>query len=112
MMLGVCRPKFRRVNIAVDQCARRPARREPEPPGSIALGHGLLAGACFVGTSLGINYQFANRSPLVWVIDGGYHTVQFVLFGLVLGLCYRAVDPGQSASGSVTVPSRCQSGSS
>jgi hypothetical protein len=34
----------------------------------------------------GINYQFADRKPALWLIDGGYHTVQFVLFGLVLGL--------------------------
>jgi hypothetical protein len=53
---------------------------------SDGLTHGLLAGAGFVATSFGINYQFANRSSLLWLIDGGYHTVQFVLFGLVLGL--------------------------
>ncbi|HET6545904.1 MAG TPA: DUF1761 domain-containing protein [Rhodanobacteraceae bacterium] len=58
----------------------------PAPALPYALGHGLLAGACFVATSFGINYQFANRSTLMWLIDGGYHTVQFLLFGLVLGL--------------------------
>jgi len=58
----------------------------PNPPLSFALSHGLIAGACLVATSFGINYQFANRSTLMWLIDGGYHTVQFVLFGLVLGL--------------------------
>jgi hypothetical protein len=58
----------------------------PNPPLSYALSHGLLAGACFVAASFGINYQFANRSFLLWLIDGGYHTVQFLLFGLVLGL--------------------------
>jgi hypothetical protein len=26
------------------------------------------------------------RSLKLWLIDGGYHTVQFILFGLVLGL--------------------------
>jgi hypothetical protein len=50
------------------------------------LHHGLLVGAGFVAASFGINYQFANRSFKLWLIDGGYHTVQFVLFGLVLGL--------------------------
>jgi hypothetical protein len=34
----------------------------------------------------GINYQFAQRSLRLWLIDGGYHLVQFLLFGLVLGL--------------------------
>jgi hypothetical protein len=51
-----------------------------------ALIQGVLAGACFVGASFGINYQFASRSALLWLIDGGYHTVQFLLFGLILGL--------------------------
>lgn len=58
----------------------------PNPPLHIALHHGLLVGAGFVAASFGINYQFANRSFKLWLIDGGYHTVQFVLFGLVLGL--------------------------
>jgi hypothetical protein len=58
----------------------------PKPPLQSALGSGLLVGACFVATSFGINYQFANRSTLMWLIDGGYHVAQFVLFGLVLGL--------------------------
>ena len=51
-----------------------------------ALLQGLLAGGCFVAASFGINYQFANRGPVLWAIDGGYHTVQFLLFGLVFGL--------------------------
>ncbi|MES2018340.1 MAG: DUF1761 domain-containing protein [Pseudomonadota bacterium] len=38
--------------------------------------------------SPGINYQFANRSIKLWLIDGGYHAVQFVLFGLVFGLVH------------------------
>ncbi len=58
----------------------------PNPPLHIALHHGLLVGAGFVAASFGINYQFANRSFKLWLVDGGYHTVQFVLFGLVLGL--------------------------
>ncbi|MBL8270452.1 DUF1761 domain-containing protein [Steroidobacter sp.] len=47
---------------------------------------GLLAGFGMVAASFGINYQFANRTPLLWLVDGGYHTVQFVLFGVILGL--------------------------
>ncbi|HEY4367482.1 MAG TPA: DUF1761 domain-containing protein [Steroidobacteraceae bacterium] len=51
--------------------------------------HGLIVGAlvglCFVATSFGVNYQFANRSLVALLIDGGYHTVQFAAFGLVLG---------------------------
>jgi len=51
-----------------------------------AAGQGLLVGAGLVAASFGINYQFANRSDLLWLIDGGYQTIQFGLFGLILGL--------------------------
>lgn len=56
------------------------------PPLETALQAGALAGFGFVAASFGINYQFAQRSFKLWLIDGGYHTVQFVLFGLILGL--------------------------
>lgn len=58
----------------------------PAPALQTAVTQGLVTGACFVATSFGINYQFAGRSALLWAIDGGYHIVQFVLFGVVLGL--------------------------
>ena len=58
----------------------------PHPQMNDALTKGLAAGAGFVAASFGINYQFANRSFLMWAIDGGYHTVQFVIFALVLSL--------------------------
>jgi hypothetical protein len=58
----------------------------PAPELGRSLRLGLTAGLGFVATSLGINYQFANRSPVLLAIDGGYHTAQFLLFGLVLGL--------------------------
>jgi hypothetical protein len=48
-----------------------------------ALTYGLLAGAGLVATSFGINYQFANRSAVVWFIDAGYHLSQFVIYGLI-----------------------------
>jgi len=51
-----------------------------------AIKHGIMAGFGIAATSFGINYQFANRSFKLWLIDGGYHTAQFVLFGLILGL--------------------------
>ena len=56
------------------------------PPLETALKGGALAGFGFVAASFGINYQFAQRSFKLWLIDGGYHTVQFLLFGLILGL--------------------------
>lgn len=39
-----------------------------------------------VAASFGINYQFDNRSGALLLIDGGYQTVQFLIYGLVLGL--------------------------
>lgn len=51
-----------------------------------ALLQGLAIGAGVVAASFGINYQFANRPAVLWFIDGGYHTVQFALYGLILGL--------------------------
>jgi hypothetical protein len=56
------------------------------PPLEVALRAGALAGMGFVATSFGINYQFAQRPFNLWLIDGGYHAVQFLLFGLILGL--------------------------
>lgn len=58
----------------------------PDPPLFIALHAGLLTGLAYVAMSFGINYAFAGRSFRLWLIDGGYHTLQFTLYGLVLGL--------------------------
>jgi hypothetical protein len=58
----------------------------PAPVLQTALTTGLLVGLGFVAASFGINYQFAQRTFTLWLIDGGYHTAQFVLFGLILGL--------------------------
>ena len=46
----------------------------------------FLTGLAYVAMSFGINYAFAGRSFKLWLIDGGYHTLQFTLYGLVLGL--------------------------
>ena len=58
----------------------------PAPTLEAAVKAGALAGIGFVAASFGINYQFAQRSFKLWLIDGGYHAVQFILFGLVIGL--------------------------
>jgi hypothetical protein len=44
---------------------------------------GAAAGA-LVAASFGVNYLFERRSARHWLINGGYHFVQFVLFGLIL----------------------------
>jgi hypothetical protein len=58
----------------------------PNPSLHDAVTRGLVAGFGVVATSFGINYQFANRSTLLWLVDAGYHTVQFLLFGVIIGL--------------------------
>lgn len=58
----------------------------PTPALDRAVAAGLAAGFGIAAASFGINYQFAQRSFLLWLIDGGYHTAQFVLFGVILGL--------------------------
>ena len=47
---------------------------------------GAVTGLCFVAASFGISYLFERRSIGHWLINGGYHTLQFTLFGLILGL--------------------------
>jgi hypothetical protein len=58
----------------------------PDPALALGLGAGIAAGLGWVATSFGINYLFSRRSLTLFVIDGGYHTLQFTVFGLVLGL--------------------------
>ena len=47
---------------------------------------GAAAGICWVAASFGINYLFERRPLRLWLINGGYHALQFTLFGLILGL--------------------------
>ncbi len=51
-----------------------------------ALGAGFAAGLGLVAASYGINYLFERKSLKHWLINGGYHTVQFTLFGLIFSL--------------------------
>jgi hypothetical protein len=51
-----------------------------------ATAAGFAAGLCWVAASYGISYLFERRPLRLWLINGGYHTLQFTLFGLILGL--------------------------
>ena len=53
-----------------------------------AVGAGFSAGLCWVGSAFGINYLFERRPFGLWAINAGYHTLQFTLFGLILGLMH------------------------
>lgn len=58
----------------------------PAPLLADALKAGAIVGIGFVAASFGINYQFAQRTFMLWLIDAGYHALEFLLFALVLGL--------------------------
>ena len=58
----------------------------PKPAPAFATAAGLSAGLCWVAGSFGINYLFEQRSLRLFLINGGYHTLQYTLIGLVLGL--------------------------
>ena len=58
----------------------------PRPPMALGLGAGFSAGLCWVASSLGINYLFERKSLRLWLINGGYHTLQFTIIGLILAL--------------------------
>jgi hypothetical protein len=58
----------------------------PAPALGFAVGAGASAGLCWVAASFGINYLFERKSFTLFLINGGYHTVQFTLYGLILGL--------------------------
>jgi hypothetical protein len=47
---------------------------------------GATAGLCWVASSFGINYLFETKGLTLFLVNGGYHTVQFTLIGLILGL--------------------------
>ncbi|MGQ0384312.1 MAG: DUF1761 domain-containing protein [Gammaproteobacteria bacterium] len=55
------------------------------PVGDAAF-YGFIAGLCWVAASFGINYLFEQKSFTLFLVNGGYHTVQFTLYGLILGL--------------------------
>ena len=46
---------------------------------------GFAAGLCWVAASFGTNYLFEHRSLRLFLINGGYHTLQFTLIGAIVG---------------------------
>ena len=46
----------------------------------------LSSASCWVATSFGVNYLFERRPLGLWLINGGYHVLQFTLYGIVFGL--------------------------
>jgi hypothetical protein len=58
----------------------------PRPSLALGVGAGFSAGLFWVAASFGINYLFEGKSFKLWLINGGYHTLQFTLYGLILAL--------------------------
>lgn len=58
----------------------------PQPPFAFAVGAGLAAGIAWVGTSIFINGFFERKNVELMLINTGYHTVQFAVFGAILGI--------------------------
>lgn len=58
----------------------------PRPQLGLALGAGFAAGFAWVAASFGINYLFERKPFELLLINGGYHTLQFTIYGAVLGL--------------------------
>jgi hypothetical protein len=46
---------------------------------------GLAVGLCWVAASLGVNYLFERRPLGLWLINGGYFTLQFTVMGAIIG---------------------------
>lgn len=58
----------------------------PEPAFGFATAAGFAAGLFWVAGSFAINYQFEQRPVSLLLINGGYHTLQYTLYGAILGL--------------------------
>ena len=58
----------------------------PDMSVGAATAAGFAAGLCWVAASYGISYLFEHRPLRLWLINGGYHVLQFTAFGLILGL--------------------------
>lgn len=57
----------------------------PDPGLGFATAAGFAAGLCWVAASLGVNYLFEQKPFGLFLINGGYHTLQFTLYGAILG---------------------------
>lgn len=58
----------------------------PDPDFAFAAGVGLAAGVAWAAGSLWISYLFEGRPGGLYWINGGYHILQFVAYGVVFGL--------------------------
>lgn len=57
----------------------------PDPTIGFALGASFAAGFGWVALGMGVTFLFERRPLGLWLIDGGYHAVAFLVMGLILG---------------------------
>lgn len=58
----------------------------PEPQFGQSILTGLVIGLSWVASSFGVSYLFEQRSLKLFLINGGYHIMQFVTMGTVFGI--------------------------
>lgn len=58
----------------------------PNPDFAFATGVGVAAGVTWAAGSLWISYLFEGRARGLYFINGGYHILQYTVYGLVFGL--------------------------
>ncbi len=58
----------------------------PNPTLFYSVKFGLVVGVGFITTAFAIQYLFEGKSLRLTLINGGYHTVQFLIYGLIMGL--------------------------
>jgi hypothetical protein len=58
----------------------------PAPELGHAVETSLTVGVIWVGGSFGINYLFGGKSFKLWLVNAGYHVLQFLLYGVIFGL--------------------------
>ncbi|MGI9288226.1 MAG: DUF1761 domain-containing protein [Pseudomonadales bacterium] len=58
----------------------------PNPDFAFAIGVGVAAGVAWAAGSLWISYLFEGRARGLYFINGGYHIVQYTVYGMVFGL--------------------------
>ena len=58
----------------------------PAPTVMMGIHWGLVIGIVFVATSLAIHNLFERRPLYYWLINSGFNLIQFLVYGIVLGL--------------------------
>jgi len=58
----------------------------PDASFFMALHSGIGVGVFWVASSFGVNYLFELKSLKLWMINAGYHSLQFTIYGLIFGL--------------------------